>query len=146
MVQIAKMDCLPSIKHRIQFYAQAYICDDFPELEKLTPVSIHKLKILAYLMEDPEKMAELANDIGSFLQNAHVYVLVLLFTLTKDSPYLSTQGWNKYIKRILFKQLRLLCGTHGVGQCFNNFCNQVLAYKKLSENFMEAMVIQESQQ
>ena len=105
MVLGCKGESLPSIKHRVHFFTQIDNFSEFPELEKIPQDSAHLFhtgEAFAHLIKDLGKLADLTEKIGSFLQNTNIYILVLLYALTHDSPDFPTQEWNRAIKRLLF--------------------------------------------
>merc|ERR1712004_431803 len=105
------------------------------ELDKLTEQGPDKLcneEIVADLYPN-QKMTMLKDQVGEFLVNTEVYVLVKLFILTFGSANSKVQSWNHSIKRLLLKQLRYLCGTNDVDKYLDTFSNQFLAFYILSE-------------
>ena len=132
----AKSDHLPTFKDQLLFHGiiDNDAIEEFDSFLSSAKVSkFEGIEVVAAFIEDPKKLFMLKEKVASFLQDTNLYLLVILYLLTRGSTNVKTAGWNAAIERLLSKHFRYLCGTSDIGQYIDIFKNQFLAFSSICE-------------
>ena len=122
----ARSEHLATFEQKLHFLTQSPHLHHFPQIHRLSTQSYltaYKSQITTELMQ---KQLMTEKNIASFVMNLEVYLLVILDTLLKFPINRLYQRWQHAIQRLLFKNLRWLCGTNtNVEELYHSYSNNV---------------------
>ena len=121
----ARMEHLPTFEHKIHFFLQSPHLHHYPKIQELSRpksyLTTYKSELSSGLIK---KQLNTEKQIASFVTNLEIYLLVILDSLLKFPMNSTYQQWQRDIRRLLFKNLRYLCGEKAdIQHLYNNFVN-----------------------